>query len=756
MKKIRISYRRVAVHLGIGAGMAFLNFALPAREPLSFALLFAALFSGLDPFVCAAEYLIASAVSLSLAASLSAAAQAAFLLVVVCVYKRFRKKAGFERALYALVAQLPFIFLFPHAGYALFSFDVRLQKLILGVFLTLLCLLFEGGMHALLHRVFQCRLPAGELTELALMWLFAGMGMLNSLGAAAFYLVSLSALLFAVLLVKGAPAVPLSAVLSLPLCVLDRSLVPLAEYTVFSSVGILFAGYGKTAASLSVFASFALAMLLEGLYNAGTAQIVLTLLACGIPALAAVCVPEKFFRRAEKALLFYREKTLPRIAVNRSRRAVGEQLYEVSALFREIENAFESDPAPNPAGGQIKEKLIASLCAECDGRRACERAHAFEEMDKMIAVGKAKGRVNLIDLPVGISKVCKNSTGLLFSLNRLLAEYSKMALELESAREGRRLLARQAHGISEILKDIALAQSEEFVFSDEERRLYTALSRAGILSSEIFLYGEDASYTVSMTLEADAEGRLVGEVASKALGVPLSLSEKIPLTADRACFIFKKRPSFDAAFGIAARTKEGETQSGDTHSILKIDERRFMVALSDGMGSGEEAHAVSDRTLSLLESFYKAKMPSETVLSTVNHLIAFSAEETFSCLDLAAVNLDTGIADVVKIGSPVGFVLSGETLQVLEGESLPIGVLDAVHPACLRVEMKADDFLVFMSDGVTSAFGSNSELCAYLSRLHPLNPQSLAEEILDNALRRYKGRAEDDMTVLAVKLTKSA
>ena len=92
------------------------------------------------------------------------------------------------------------------------------------------------------------------------------------------------------------------------------------------------------------------------------------------------------------------------------------------------------------------------------------------------------------------------------------------------------------------------------------------------------------------------------------------------------------------------------------------------MALSDGIGSGASARDVSARTLSLLESFYKTKMPSETVLATVNSLIAFSADETFSCLDLAAVNLDTGCADIVKIGSPAGFLLTEGTLKILEGE----------------------------------------------------------------------------------------
>ena len=310
--------------------------------------------------------------------------------------------------------------------------------------------------------------------------------------------------------------------------------------------------------------------------------------------------------------------------------------------------------------------------------------------------------------------------------------------------------------MSEILRGIALEQSEEYSFSEGEKAVSAALSASGILSSEIFVYGEGGNLTVSMTLKSGLNGKRVCEIAGNALGVPLALAEKIPLTADRACYVLKRKANFDAAFGVASVPKEGEQASGDTHSILKIDERRFLVALSDGMGSGEEARKVSDRTLTLLESFYKAKMPSDTVLSTVNRLIALSSEETFSCLDVASVNLDTGCADIVKIGSPVAFLLSGEELKILEGESLPLGMLEAVHPATSRINMNKGDFLVFMSDGVTSAFGSLADLCAYLSAQRPVNPQSFAEEILKKALGCYGGKAEDDMTVLTVKLTASA
>jgi serine/threonine protein phosphatase PrpC len=207
--------------------------------------------------------------------------------------------------------------------------------------------------------------------------------------------------------------------------------------------------------------------------------------------------------------------------------------------------------------------------------------------------------------------------------------------------------------------------------------------------------------------------------------------------------------------GIATATKYGESASGDTHAVIKIDERRFMIALSDGMGSGEYARKISESTISLLESFYRAKMPSELILSTVNKLLSFNREETFACVDIGIVNLDTGRTDVVKIGSPMGFILSGNTLRVLDSSSLPLGILDALRPDTATYALQAGDVLLFLSDGITSAFPSTADLYETLKHLPDTNPQQIADDLLSYALSLYGGTAKDDMTVLAVRLFKN-
>jgi stage II sporulation protein E len=235
----------------------------------------------------------------------------------------------------------------------------------------------------------------------------------------------------------------------------------------------------------------------------------------------------------------------------------------------------------------------------------------------------------------------------------------------------------------------------------------------------------------------------------------MMISERLMLSQDKFCCVLRKKPCFDAAFGVATIKKQGESVSGDTHTVIKIDERRFMVALADGMGSGEYARKISESTMSLLESFYRAKMPPSIILSTVNKLLTFGREESFACVDVGVVDLSSGVADIVKIGSPLAFILSGNTVKVLESASLPLGILDQVKPDAATYELAENDVLLFLSDGVTDAFGSTADLYEALRAIPTHNPQQLADSLVQGALRLYGGQAKDDMTALAVRIFKA-
>ena len=145
-------------------------------------------------------------------------------------------------------------------------------------------------------------------------------------------------------------------------------------------------------------------------------------------------------------------------------------------------------------------------------------------------------------------------------------------------------------------------------------------------------------------------------------------------------------------------------------------------------------------------------MPEGTVLDTINKLLTFSRDERFACIDICSVDLNTGGAEFVKIGSPVGVILRRGKVKVLESSSLPMGILDTLRPTVAKEKLEDGDMLVFMSDGITSAFTSTPELVEFLQSFSPHTPQNLADKLLEGALARTGGTAEDDMTVLCTRL----
>ena len=740
-----------------------LSFTGGQGEPFSLPLLFAMLTNGLSLPLSCLFFLAAGALTLSVQKFVVYGCQAFLLFVAFFLFRRLGGKNRILHALAALLCLPFFVLLFPLEPYPFLSFlTPLLQKLCIAAALFLLCLLFDAALRIILEKLTRCRLSREELLCIAVFLGTVGSGLYHCGGALVYFSAALFCILLYTSLLKNAGAVVFALLCALPPALREYSAVPFALYALYAGMALFFLPSGKFSCVLAVAFAYTAVQFFFGLYTEDALQISLTLLACVLPCTLFLCIPVSVLKAAEKKLILYRENHLSRIAINRNRAAIGEKLYALANVFRRIENTFEAISRENRDGDEnarahIRERIGSELCAACPNLEKCRGLGMESAFDMLIAVGCAKGKAGLIDLPAVLSANCTNAGGVLFCLNKQLAEYRKYILEAENARSGRALMASQAQGVGEILKNIALEQSQPLSVCDEkERALFAALAKKGIVCSEILVYGDEENIFVSLTVFGARESAKIVKAAEEVLGMPLMTGEKLVLSKDKFCYTLRKKPYFDAAFGVASARKKGESQSGDTHSVIRIDEKRFLAALSDGMGSGPAAKRISESALSLLESFYRAGMPGDTILSTVNKLLTFNREESFACIDLAVVDLDSGRADVVKVGSPLGCIFSEGTIRVLEGESLPLGMLDELRPATLSVQLQENDILVFFSDGITDAFGSSSDLFDYLKTLDPLNPQTLADDILHAALRRTNGVPSDDMTVLAVRIFRAA
>lgn len=763
-KKIDLS--TIVVHMLFGVGILCLRFVGEQNEPYGLTLVYAVCEAGLSPILTAVLYSLTAFFGGNSTLYMLYFGQAALLCLSFFLQKklpdnRLKKSRLFPLLTLSLsygafVAFSPFdAYLLPFASSVLDS--ALLQKTGIACLLFLFSVAFSVAVKAILRKLLKCRLRSDEILFSALLFVLIGIGICRLCSVNAYMGIAFFILLTFSYAVKDSSTLQCAFLLSLaPAITAHASIVPFFLYGIVLTICV---SLGKLATACSFLAAFFLYGCFDHLFALPSYYLAQSVLAATLPALLFMLLPAALFKEWENKLLFYREKHLPRIAINRSRAAVGEKLFELSAVFREIEHTFSalgSNEAEQGAKEYIRGCIMEEVCKRCERYRDCLRQGVQNELDKVIDVGCAKGKTSLLDLPRTFASVCLHQNEILSATNRQLGDYCKYMTDTENAADGRALLANQAQGISEILKNLALEQSAPLkLYTDKERALHVAFLGVGIICSEILIYGEEAQLTVSLITFGKSDVKKIAAIVSHQLQASMIISERISLSQDKFCCILRKKPLFDAAFGIATTKKNGQNASGDTHSVIKIDERRFLVALSDGMGSGEYAQRISESTIVLLESFYRAKMPSELVLSTINKLLTFSKEETFACVDIAVIDLDSGEADVVKIGSPLGFILSGSTVKVLEGGSLPLGILDSLHPSTASYTLAEGDVLLFLSDGITDAFSSTADLFETLKTMPIGNPQHLADSLLQRAIAAYGGTAKDDMTVVAVRLFQS-
>ena len=191
--------------------------------------------------------------------------------------------------------------------------------------------------------------------------------------------------------------------------------------------------------------------------------------------------------------------------------------------------------------------------------------------------------------------------------------------------------------------------------------------------------------------------------------------------------------------------------SGDSYSFIENGNGSLILALSDGMGSGEKAMADSEAVIDLLEKFIEAGFSKETAIEMINGvLIARSEEENMSTLDICDVNLYTGECEIMKIGASYTYIKRGETVEQIEAQNLPLGIFHKMDLDKQRFKLKDGDYIIVVSDGIIDGIGNEELLREVLSQITMQNPQEITNYILQFVLHKTMGRVQDDMTVLCM------
>lgn len=684
----------------------------------------------------------------------AAAVPAVFFIFVRLLYGKSKVKPSFEYVLFCAISMTGYLVVGDTGA------QIPIEKrIIVSIITVVLSLLGMIAFRALDKKGLRSKFGFEEKVAAAAMTVAAGLGISNLFSPLVWKSVTVFLVLLCCYVYRFGLGSFIAAVFGISLAVYYGNVEYIAVSLVFGIVADTFMGVSGYLAALAVILSDYVIELVFGVYGGYSVS---EFLPVAIGAAAFCIIPFKFLKSVKERLSSFREKQLVRQTINRNRLMLSNKLYELSGVFTEMSCAFtafgKKQMTEDKAKAAFSEEIKLSVCKNCANFTKCKRAEKdiSAGLIKLLDIGFAKGKLSLIDLPKDVGEHCVHPNDVIYGINKMLAEYRAYTLENENVVNSRELLAAEASGVSEILRDLALESGATLKYqSKTERALAENLMKKGFNASELLIYGDDEKLSVSMILEAkEFSVKQLYAIVNKTLGTNMTLAEKYNITEEKFYLSFKRAADYDAVFGISKAVKDGSDKSGDTHSVIRLGEEKFLVALSDGMGSGENAETVSSVSLSLIESFYRAGMGSDLILSTVNKLLSINTEDSFTALDVSVIDLKNCAADFIKYGAPYGYIVNSGAVRIVESNSLPLGILSDMTPSVCHANLSDGDMIVLVTDGISDAFGGSSEMIEFIRKEPALNPQTISDRIMEKAVELSGGTHKDDMTVLAVRIFK--
>jgi stage II sporulation protein E len=302
--------------------------------------------------------------------------------------------------------------------------------------------------------------------------------------------------------------------------------------------------------------------------------------------------------------------------------------------------------------------------------------------------------------------------------------------------------------------------------SEAGRRISERLKACGIRFTDVLAYNHNGRYEVRIIRRLNGDctpckARIASE-ASKALGVKMTIGNGICSRDGDNCILklYEEHPYHISVYA-AAKKRDGSPISGDSHTFMELKYGTYMLALSDGMGSGGKAKEESAASVELFEDFMEAGFERDAALDQINSLLLIRAgdEDIFATMDICNVDLYDGTAEFVKIGGMPGFIATKDGVKIIGSGGLPVGIVDKPETQSVEIKLSSGDVIVMVTDGVLDAapcaVGKEKWLANIIGKYSSLAPEALCNKILEEAKKAGLGIVADDMTVIAARVWKT-
>lgn len=430
-------------------------------------------------------------------------------------------------------------------------------------------------------------------------------------------------------------------------------------------------------------------------------------------------------------------------AVERLRCDTGERLERVKGVFAEVGELFSKQTT---VPDEIQDKLgamkgiAACVCDNCPTRLSCWR-----DADSA-AVALAKFCEGGDVLPPPLSENCLRREQLKRTAAVVLSYFEDKLGERKKAVECLEFANRQLNGLCGVLDKLSGRISADVWYDDElEAKLMMRLDRELIRVRSVSALRMNDKLTLKVTLSELISPERVERCVSNMLGAKFRLQQQ----NDPYKLVLEEMYRYDVTCGVAKSPAPESKVSGDCISIRELGDGKLLLLLSDGMGTGVEAHRESAAAVALIGDLLSVGYDLRIALECANRLlIAKNNTEIYATLDAMLIDMQEGTAHFIKHGAPPSYIIRDKRVHTLYCEALPVGIVEDAQPALYHIRLERGDVIVLMTDGAYDSLGS-ALIATLIEKACIELPDESARAILQEAMSRGHG---DDMSAMVVQI----
>lgn len=379
------------------------------------------------------------------------------------------------------------------------------------------------------------------------------------------------------------------------------------------------------------------------------------------------------------------------------------QLEDFSDAFRRLSKSFENEMEEKGLSEERLEDIFAQLsrdtCNECINCKYCWNRH-YEETNESLRqilwqVGQ-DGSVTMSQISPDFQRRCMHLDEYVHQVEERIAGENVRLGWHNRMSENRRVMAEQMKEIAVALKSftINLGETEELP-KERKRRILEELKKEGIKVARLSVKKRGGYLEVMFTGACHGNHCLtktdVAQALYRATGIMMCPARETRnvLSSTTDTMFFRQDTVYKALTGLARVAKSGESVSGDNYSFLELSGTgELLMVLTDGMGSGEMADRDSSNLIEALEYLMEAGFEKKSALRLLNTLFVANYEgKSFATLDMAAINLHTGICEIMKNGAATTFVKREGGVEMIASSALPVGVDLQAEPDVAVVQL---------------------------------------------------------------------